>query len=166
MQLRGPVEWALHCCAVLAGLAPGRYLPTRDLADFHGVPKEYLSKALQALSQAGIVESTLGPSGGYRLARAPDRITFLDVVEAVEGRTPSFVCTNIRRNNPCLSPAEVKSLCTDAKPCAIARVMWDADRAWRDKLRAVSLVDLMTNLQADLPPAVLRRAAAWIEDHS
>ena len=166
MQLRGPVEWALHCCAVLAGLAPGRYLPTRDLADFHGVPKEYLSKALQALSQAGIVESTLGPSGGYRLARAPDRITFLDVVEAVEGRTPSFVCTNIRRNNPCLSSAEVKSLCTDAKPCAIARVMWDADRAWRDKLRSVSLVDLMTNLQADLPPAVLRRAAAWIEDHS
>jgi Rrf2 family protein len=166
MQLRGPVEWALHCCAVLAGLAPGRYLPTRDLADFHGVPKEYLSKALQALSQAGIVESTLGPSGGYRLARAPDRITFLDVVEAVEGRTPSFVCTNIRRNNPCLSSAEVKSLCTDAKPCAIARVMWDADRAWRDKLRSVSLVDLMKNLQADLPPAVLRRAAAWIEDHS
>jgi Rrf2 family protein len=166
MQLRGPVEWALHCCAVLAGLAPGRYLPTRDLADFHGVPKEYLSKALQALSQAGIVESTLGPSGGYRLARAPDRITFLDVVEAVEGRTPSFVCTNIRRNNPCLSAAEVKSLCTDAKPCAIARVMWDADRAWRDKLRSVSLVDLMKNLQADLPPAVLRRAAAWIEDHS
>jgi Rrf2 family protein len=166
MQLRGPVEWALHCCAVLAGLAPRRYLPTRDLADFHGVPKEYLSKALQALSQAGIVESTLGPSGGYRLARAPDRITFLDVVEAVEGRTPSFVCTNIRRNNPCLSSAEVKSLCTDAKPCAIARVMWDADRAWRDKLRSVSLVDLMKNLQADLPPAVLRRAAAWIEDHS
>jgi len=166
MQLRGPVEWALHCCAVLAGLAPGRYLPTRDLADFHGVPKEYLSKALQALSQAGIVESTLGPSGGYRLARAPDRITFLDVVEAVEGRTPSFVCTNIRRNNPCLSSAEVKSLCTDAKPCAIARVMWDADRAWRDKLRSVSLVDLRKNLQADLPPAVLRRAAAWIEDHS
>ena len=40
MQLRGPAEWALHCCAVLAGLAPGRYLPTRDLADFHGVPKE------------------------------------------------------------------------------------------------------------------------------
>ena len=166
MQLRGPVEWALHCCAVLAGLAPCRYLPTRDLADFHGVPKEYLSKALQALSQAGIVESTLGPSGGYRLARAPDRITFLDVVEAVEGRTPSFVCTNIRCNNPCLSSAEVKSLCTDAKPCAIARVMWDADRAWRDKLRSVSLVDLMKNLQADLPPAVLRRAAAWIEDHS
>jgi Rrf2 family protein len=166
MQLRGPVEWALHCCAILAGLAPGRYLPTRDLADFHGVPKEYLSKALQALSQAGLVESTLGPSGGYRLARAPDRITFLDVVEAVEGRASTFVCTNIRRNNPCLTAGEAKSLCTEARPCAIARVMWAADRAWRDSLRAVSLTDLMKTLETDLPAGLLRRGMAWIDAHS
>ena len=166
MQLRGPVEWALHCCAVLAGLAPGRYLPTRDLAEFHGVPKEYLSKALQALSQAGLVEGTLGPAGGYRLARAPDAITFLDIVEAVEGKASTFICTNIRRNNPCLSAAAVKSLCTPAKPCAVARVMWEADKAWRDKLAAVTLADLGQTLQIDLPAAVLRRGAAWIDGHS
>jgi Rrf2 family protein len=166
MQLRGPVEWALHCCAVLAGLAPGRYLPTRDLADFHGVPKEYLSKALQALSQAGLVEGTLGPSGGYRLSREPGAITFLDVVEAVEGKASTFVCTNIRRNNPCLSSAEVKSLCTGDKPCAIARVMWDADRAWRDSLRAVTLADLHKSLESHLPASVRRRAAAWLNSHS
>jgi Rrf2 family protein len=166
MQLRGPVEWALHCCAILAGLAPDRYLPTRDLADFHGVPKEYLGKALQALSQAGLVEGTLGPSGGYRLARAPDRITFLDVVEAVEGKASTFVCTNIRRNNPCLTGAEAKSLCTDARPCAIARVMWDADRAWRDRLRGVSLADLLKTLETDLPAGLLRRGKAWIDAHS
>ncbi len=166
MQLRGPVEWALHCCAVLAGLAPARYLPTRDLADFHGVPKEYLSKALQALSQAGLVEGTLGPSGGYRLARAPDQITFLDIVEAVEGKANTFICTNIRRNNPCLSSAEVKSLCTPARPCAVAKVMWEADKAWRDRLAAVSLADLYGMLEHDLPPGLLRRGAAWIEEHS
>ena len=166
MQLRGPVEWALHCCGVLAGLAPGRYLPTRDLAEFHGVPKEYLSKALQALSQAGLVESTLGPSGGYRLAGSPEAITFLDIVEAVEGKASTFVCTNIRRNNPCLTAGEAKSLCTDGKPCAIARVMWQADRAWRDALRAVSLADLLKTLGTDLPAALLRRGAAWIEEHS
>jgi Rrf2 family protein len=166
MQLRGPVEWALHCCGVLAGLAPGRYLPTRDLADFHGVPKEYLSKALQALSQAGLVESTLGPSGGYRLARAPGRITFLDIVEAVEGKAGTFVCTNIRRNNPCLSRAEARSLCTDGRPCAIAKVMWEADRAWRDALRAVSLADLLKTLETDLPAGLLRRGKTWIDAHS
>jgi Rrf2 family protein len=166
MQLRAPVEWALHCCAILAGLAPGRYLPTRDLADFHGVPKEYLSKALQALSQAGLVEGTLGPSGGYRLARPPGALSFLDIVEAVEGRGPTFVCTNIRRNNPCLSGAEAKTLCTDKKPCAIAKVMWEADRNWRASLRTVSLADLEKTLESHLPAGLRRRAAAWIDGHS
>jgi len=166
MQLRGTVEWALHCCAVLAGLAPDRYLPTRDLADFHGVPKAYLSKALQALSQAGLVTGTLGPAGGYRLARAPERISFLEIVEAVEGKASTFACTDIRRNNPCLSAAEVKSLCTDAKPCAVAKVMWRADRAWRDSLRAVTLADLGKALESALPPGARRKGAAWIELHS
>ena len=101
MQLKSQVEWVLHCCAILAGLPANRYLATKALAEFHGVPKEYLSKALQALSQAGIVESTLGPSGGYRLARAPDQISFLEIVEAVEGKSSTFVCSEIRKNNPC-----------------------------------------------------------------
>lgn len=166
MQLRGPVEWALHCCAVLAGLPPDRHLPTRDLADFHGVPKEYLSKALQALSQAGLVEGTLGPSGGYRLSRAPDQISFLDIVEAVEGKANTFVCTNIRRNNPCLTAGEVKSLCTDGKPCAVAKVMWKADKAWRDTLRAVSIADLGKTLEADLPAPLLKRVGGWLSEHS
>jgi Rrf2 family protein len=165
MQLRGPVEWALHCCAILAALAPDRYLPAKDLAEFHGVPKEYLSKALQALSQAGIVESTLGPSGGYRLARAPAAITFLDVVEAVEGRASTFACTNIRRANPCLSAAE-RNRCVDSRPCSIARVMWRADRAWRDTLAAVRLADLLETLQTDLSPALRQKAAAWVDEHS
>ncbi|HEY9126705.1 MAG TPA: Rrf2 family transcriptional regulator, partial [Acidobacteriaceae bacterium] len=90
MQLRNHVEWALHCCAILAGLPEGRYLATKDLAELHGVPKEYLSKALQALSAAALVESVVGPSGGYRLAKAPAKITFLDIVEAVEGRQSTF----------------------------------------------------------------------------
>ena len=46
MQLKSQVEWALHCCAILAGLPANRYLATKVLAEFHGVPKEYLSKAL------------------------------------------------------------------------------------------------------------------------
>jgi len=165
MQLRNQVEWALHCCSVLAALPPGHFLPTKDLAAFHGVPKDYLSKALQALSQAGIVEGTLGPSGGYRLARAPGQITFLDVVEAVEGKASTFVCTNIRRNIPCMTAAE-KRQCTPANPCAVARVMWAADQAWRGKLAAVSLADLGRTLEDDLSPALRQRTAAWLDERS
>ena len=161
MQLKNQVEWALHCCAILAGLPAGRRLATKDLAELHGVPKEYLSKALQALSGAGIVEGSLGPSGGYRLARGPAAISFLDIVEAVEGGASGFVCTEIRKNNPC----RPSGLCDD-RPCAIARVMWAADQAWRKSLRGVTLAELAKTLEKDIPAALLRKTAQWVAERS
>lgn len=159
MILKNQIEWALHCCAVLAGLPAGRYLSTKVLAEFHGVPKEYLSKALQYLSQEGIVESTLGPSGGYRLARKPKDITFLDIVEAVEGKSSTFTCTNIRKNNPCRPGKHCEG---DDKPCAIAKVMWEADAAWRKTLRGVRLSDLAKTLERNVPGDLLEKSMEWL----
>lgn len=161
MILKSQVEWALHCCAVLAGLPEGRYISTKALAEFHGLPKEYLSKALQSLSQAKLVESTLGPSGGYRLARPAAKVSFLDVVEAVEGKERSFVCSNIRANNPC----RPEGFC-DTGPCAIARVMWEADTAWREKLRDVSLAALVETLEQEVPPAIWQSSGEWIRNRA
>lgn len=157
MVLKNQVEWALHCCAVLAGLPEKRYLSTKALAEFHGIPKEYLSKALQGLSQAGVVEGTLGPTGGYRLAKPPSEISFLDVVEAVEGKRSTFACTEIRRNNPC-RPADT----CDTKACAVARVMWQADEAWRTQLRSVHLSDLVDTLSVEVPPDIWKASFEWI----
>ncbi|BCG72055.1 Rrf2 family transcriptional regulator [Mesorhizobium sp. 113-1-2] len=157
MILKSQVEWALHCCAILAGLPEGRYLSTKALAEFHGLPKEYLSKALQSLSQAGLVDTTLGPSGGYRLARPPAELTFLDIVEAVEGKARTFVCNNIRENNPCRPQGYCES-----GPCPVARIMWEADEAWRDKLRAVRLSDLTEALAQDIPAELWKDSFEWV----
>lgn len=159
MILKNQVEWALHCCAILAGLSNEQFLATKDLAEFHGVPKEYLSKAMQALSQAGLVDTNLGPRGGYRLAKSPDHISFLDIVEAVEGRQSTFVCTEIRRNNPCRHA----DTC-DTKPCAVARVMWDADQAWRNHLKSVSLSDLMLTLSKEVPKTLMKDSSDWVQE--
>ncbi|MBS0420085.1 MAG: Rrf2 family transcriptional regulator [Proteobacteria bacterium] len=157
MILKSQVEWALHCCAILAGLPEGRYLSTKALAELHGLPKEYLSKGLQSLSQAGLVHSTLGPSGGYRLAKPSAQMTFLDIVEAVEGKSRTFVCANIRANNPC----RPKSHC-DSSPCAIARIMWEADEVWRQKLRSVTLADLVVLLTRETPPTLWKKTFEWV----
>lgn len=161
MNLKSQVEWALHCCTLLAGIPAGRYLSTKTLAEFHGLPKEYLSKALQNLSQAGLVTTTLGPGGGYRLARAPSEITFLDIVEAVEGKRQTFICNEIRGNNPCRG----KETC-DSKPCPIARIMWDADTAWRNSLASVSLASLALTLAEDVPDDLLKRSMDWLLNRS
>ncbi len=161
MILKNQNEWALHCCSVLSWVPPERYLSTKALAEFHDVPKEYLSKALQALSQAGIVEGTLGPSGGYRLARKPSDITFLDIVEAIEGKGSTFACTEIRKNNPCRTAKHC-----DNKPCAVARVMWEADAAWRNTLRGVRLSDLAKTLKETVPADLLEKTGAWVVDRT
>src|SRR3546814_65310 len=156
MILKSQVEWALHCCVVLAGLPPGRYLSTKSLAELHGVPKEYLSKALQSLSQAALVETTRGPSGGYRLARPGSKISFLDIIEAVEGRTNTFACNEIRANNPCWPPGHCAG-----KPCGIARVMWRADEAWRNTPREVQISDMASALSDEVPAALLQSNYQW-----
>lgn len=155
MILRNQVEWALHCCSVLAALAPNEYIGTKKLAEFHGVPKEYLSKALQALAQAKLVEGTLGPTGGYRLAKKPGEISFLDIVEAIEGRKQTFQCTEIRGNNPCIKkkPTGV---------CAVAKVMYRADEAWREELRSFTLEDLGHAVVRDVPKEQLEKSWEWL----
>ncbi|WP_062212896.1 Rrf2 family transcriptional regulator [Aureimonas sp. AU12] len=157
MILKSQVEWALHCCAILAAVPEGRYLSTKALAELHGLPKEYLSKALQSLSQAGLVLTTLGPTGGYRLARPPSELNFLEIVEAVEGKSRTFVCNNIRAANPCRPDRHC-----DDKPCSIAKVMWEADEAWRAKLRSVRLSDMVETLALDVPPAIWQGTYEWV----
>ncbi|MEV0113700.1 Rrf2 family transcriptional regulator [Streptomyces sp. NPDC050844] len=62
------------------------------------------------------MKSVQGKTGGYVLTRAAAEITVLDVVQAVDGASPAFVCTEIRQRGPLGTPAED---CTES--CPIAR---------------------------------------------
>ena len=157
MILGNQVEWALHCMMILAGMPQGVQVPAKYLAEFHGVPKEYLSKALQSLAAAGLVHTSLGPKGGYSLARAADKINMLEVVEAVEGRQNTFNCQEIRRNNPC----EPKLKKMKLPVCSIAGAMYEADNAWRDVLRKKKLSDLAKEIQISVDEKILEKSAEW-----
>jgi Rrf2 family protein len=161
MILGNQVEWALHCVMILASAPKGKLLNSKALAEFHGVPKEYLSKCLQMLSQAGLVTTTTGPYGGYSLAKAPDKISFLDVVEAVEGKLKTFKCTEIRRNNPCLAKSDRKF----SKLCDIAVVMNEADEAWRKSLREKKLSDITNSLLDGVTKETVHNFEEWFEQN-
>jgi Rrf2 family protein len=159
MKLGDGVEWALHCCVLLAALPPDDALPATRLAEYHGVPGAYLAKHLQALARAGIVVSTSGRRGGYRLARPAGEITFLDVVEAVEGSEPAFRCTEIRQRGPIpASPTAMRS------PCAIAATMAKAEQAWRRELQATTIADVGAALARKLDRRSIRAAGAWLAE--
>jgi Rrf2 family protein len=134
-------------------------MPSARLAEYHGVPAAYLAKQLQALSTAGIVESVAGPRGGYRLARPATDITVLDVVLAVEGDAAAFSCTEIRRNGPgACGPSAYP------KPCGIARIMWEAEAAWRASLGEYTVAELLDGALRDSPAEQLPVVATWIQE--
>lgn len=159
MRLGEGVEWATHCCTLLALMPPGRIMPAARLAEFHGVAPAYLAKHLQALAQAGIVDSVAGRNGGYRLARPAADITLLQVVLAVESSEPAFRCSEIRRRGPAAAPARHYSA-----RCAIATAMDRAEAAWRDELTGQTIADIVASLAESVSAVSVRKAAAWHQE--
>ena len=146
---------------VLACAPKGKLISSKALAEFHGVPKEYLSKCLQLLSQAGLVNTTTGPRGGYSLAKRPNEISFLDVVEAIEGKTSTFKCNEIRRNNPCLAKVDRKF----TGLCEIANVMYKADEAWRKSLRESKISDITNHLADGVSEETFANFTGWLKEN-
>lgn len=62
----------------------GEYITVLSIAERLGISKIYLEQVFSLLKRGGIVNSTKGAQGGYRLARSPGEISALDVLEAVE----------------------------------------------------------------------------------
>ncbi len=137
MRMSEGVEWAAHCAVILAALPDGAVLPAARLAEYHDLPAPYLAKSLQALAGAGIVRSTPGRTGGYRLARPAPEITLLEIVLAIDGDEPLFRCTEVRRRGPVGSAVD-----RFTPVCGIAAAMADAETAWRDQLAATTVADL------------------------
>lgn len=157
MKFGEGLEWSLHCCTVLGALPADVALPASRLAEFHDVPSAYLAKHLQALSRAGIVETTPGRNGGYRLARPASEVTLLDVVLAVEGDELAFRCTEIRQQGPSAVGPE-----NYVRPCGIARAMWNAEAAWRAELGDVTIGDLVAELDETVAPEQIENAINWL----
>ncbi|MCZ8389031.1 RrF2 family transcriptional regulator [Achromobacter xylosoxidans] len=139
MKMSEGVEWALHCCLTLAWVGNDGPMPTSRLAAAFELPSHYLNKFLQSLVRAGIFTSSAGAKGGFQLAKAPEAISLLDVVMAIEGDEWAFRCTEIRqRGAGCLAKPN-----DFARPCGIAAAMQRAETAWRKELAAQTIADLI-----------------------
>lgn len=58
---------------------------SKEVSDEIKVPKEFVSKMLQTLTDSGIVGSKKGKNGGFYLARKPSNIKLIEIVEAIDG---------------------------------------------------------------------------------
>ena len=155
MKLPSSTEWVLHCSATLAQLEPNESASAAQLAAYYDLPAPYLAKQLQSLVRASILTATTGPRGGFRLARPPDEVTLLQVVEAVDGASAPYECREIRQQGVGALPARD---CRDT--CILAAKMADAHDAWRTSLAAESLADILASLPATAPARTRSKLAS------
>lgn len=91
--LRAMVDLALH-----AGQGP---VLRRDIARRQEISSNYLAQLFRKLRRAGLVESVLGPGGGYVLARKSNEISAGDVLRAVEESLVPVLCVDAGSENAC-----------------------------------------------------------------
>ncbi|MEV6410586.1 Rrf2 family transcriptional regulator [Kribbella sp. NPDC051718] len=145
MKMNEGVEWAVHSCVNLCFI-PGEAVTAKRLAAFYELPTAYLNKQLQALTRAGILSSTSGPKGGFQLAKAPDKITLLDVVVAIDGSEDAFRCTQILKAGP---GADEKA--DYRKTCVVSMSMRKAELTYRRELAAKTIADLVAQVESTYP---------------
>ena len=91
LQISEAASLALHSMVLLAS-KPRRVFSVREMASALRVSEAHLSKVLQRLAKIGLVRSHRGPKGGFVLGKASDKITLLEVYEAIDGPLLSSKC--------------------------------------------------------------------------
>ena len=131
MRLTRAGEYAVRCMLYLSSQPVGAVVNRREVAQAMDIPEPFLGKIGQQLARAGLVELVQGARGGLRMARSPEEVTLLDVVEAVNG--PIFL-------NDCLMR---RGFCQRSPECAVHRI-WDRARSGlRETLRAATFAELL-----------------------
>ncbi|MDX2014335.1 MAG: Rrf2 family transcriptional regulator [Myxococcaceae bacterium] len=92
-QISRKMEYGARAMAYLASLPDGMTTSFKEIAKKMDIPSEFLAKILKTLVRAKLVRSTRGAHGGYALARSASSISFLDVIEALEGPVNVNICT-------------------------------------------------------------------------
>lgn len=78
-------EYAIRAFVSLAAVPRDEFALARDIAKQANIPAYFLAKILQQLARHGLLRSVKGPNGGFRLERAPESISLLDIVTAIDG---------------------------------------------------------------------------------
>src|ERR1700730_13309503 len=88
MRVSAKAEYA---CIAMVHLALHHRDPVpvriKAIADAHGIPQRFLVQILLQLKTAGLVASVRGASGGYQIAKSPEKISLAAVINAIDDRT-------------------------------------------------------------------------------
>ena len=127
----------------------GEPAPLASLAEAERLPLAYLEHLVAKLRKAGLVQSTRGAHGGYRLSRPAEQITMDEVVQALEGQIAPMECF--------LEKPDGKVLCShesDGDSACSTKLMWTRVQGGMIKaLQGTTLAELVAFSQGQGGPA-------------
>jgi Rrf2 family protein len=131
MQITRQADYAMRAVAYLANLGPNQRAATSQIAEEQQIPPSFLAKIVSQLSVAGLLQTSRGARGGVSLARSPEQISFLEVVEAIDG--PILL-------NECVID---HSACSFGESCALRPVFCDAQADLVNRLESTSFLTVV-----------------------
>ena len=113
------------------GLKAPEAVPLTEVAEAQGTRQHHLEQIAAPLRRSGFIRAVRGAKGGYRLARPPERVTALEVVEALEGSLAPVSCI------------EDPESCAKGGQCSTELLWKRVDLAMRQVLGSTTLKDLI-----------------------
>ncbi len=124
--------YALQATLYLAEHRDRNAVSTSEIASRLDAPADYLGKVLRTLGKAGVLTSTRGVRGGYRLVPAPSEVTVADVVTPFDGYEPPKACL-------------LGGRCNLDDPCSAHARRLEWIEAQRAILRQTTVADLLAH---------------------
>lgn len=133
MRLTAKSEYGLLAMIYLASSAEEGPVSAREISEQQEIPAKFLEQLFVGLRKAGLVNAVRGARGGFALARTPDQINVLEIVEALEGPLVATVCEGDRG-----------LICGRGGACAASAVWNRATKALREVFETATLAELVT----------------------
>ena len=131
MQITRQADYALRAMLYLAQLEPSQRAATSQIAEIQRIPPSFLAKIISQLSIAGLIHTSRGARGGVSLARPPEAISVLEVVEAIDGPIALNECS------------QSAGACPFGETCPLRPLWCDTQSEMVEKLRKTTFAQVM-----------------------
>jgi Rrf2 family protein len=149
LRLSKKADYALMSMKHLAVKSDTATISAREIAAEYEIPIELMAKVLQRLARRGLLISTQGTRGGYRLSKSTASISVADIIEAIDGPLTVTACST--HDDQCGQYAK----------CNVRDPLWRIKDRILEALSTCSLAEIAAEppLEAGVRPLTLRPRA-------
>ncbi len=122
MQITRQADYAIRAVLYISKLGANQRAATSHIAQEQHIPPSFLAKIISQLSIAGLLQTSRGARGGVMLAKKPEDITLLDVVESIDGPIALNECVTDQNSCSFGDDCPMRSIWCDAQDELVNRL--------------------------------------------